>query len=56
MPPFNLLGHDNENEVQHDFFHHVMLMALAFLSHDVNGIVNNTTVFLRSRLSMLGSI
>ena len=49
MTPFHLVGHNDQNEVKHDFFSHVMLSVLPLvivtnLSHDTEGIVNGTTL------------
>ena len=43
------LGHDDQVEVQQDFFGHVTPLVPASTSHDDNDIVNSTTVFVRSR-------
>ena len=44
MEPMHLLVHDDQNEMQHDFFSHLTLLALASASYDATGIVNSTTV------------
>ena len=43
------LCQDDQNEVQHDFFGHVTLLAPASASHDADGIVNSTITFVKSR-------
>ena len=35
--------------MQHDFFSHLALLALASASHDANGIVKRPIIFIRSR-------
>ena len=45
--PLHLLLQDDQNEMKHDFFSHLTLLALA--SSDVNGSANNTIVFIVSR-------
>ena len=40
MASLHSLGQDDGNEVQHDFFVHVMSLASA--SHDTNGTINGT--------------
>ena len=42
------LGQDDQNEVPHDFFGHVIPMVLALALRDINGVINATTEFLRS--------
>ena len=49
MAPLYLLGQDKQNEVQHDFSGHVMLLVLTLASSDVVGIVNGTIAFVISR-------
>ena len=49
MVPFHFLGQDEQNEVQHNIFGHVMPLLLASASHDADGIINSTIVFFRSR-------
>ena len=49
MAPLNFLGQDNQNEMQHDFFGHMMLLALALMSHGADGVINGSVAFLRSR-------
>ena len=44
-----LFGQDDEGEVQHDLFGHIMLLALASASHDTEDIVNSTIAFLTLR-------
>ena len=44
----HFLVKDDQNEMQHDFFSHLKLLALESASCDANGIVNNTTVLIRS--------
>ena len=43
------VGQDNQNAVQLYFFGQVTVLALAWTSHDPDGIINGTTAFLRSR-------
>ena len=38
MALWNSLGQDNWNKMHHDFFHHVMPLALALVSHHATGI------------------
>ena len=47
MSTLYILAQDNQNEVQHDLFGHVRLLAL----HDNDSMVNETITFLRSRKS-----
>ena len=49
MAPLQLLVEDDQNGRQYDFFGHLTLLALTSISSDVNGIVNSTTAFIRSR-------
>ena len=42
----NYLGQDYQNEVQHDFFGHVMPLALASVLCDVGSMLNDTFAFL----------
>ena len=49
MAPLHSVGPENQNEVQHDSFDHAMPLAQTLASHDINGSVNGTTAFLRSR-------
>ena len=56
IEPVHSLGQDDQNVVQHVFFGHVMPLALALPQHDANGIVNDTTVFLRARPHLLGNV
>ena len=42
------MGHDNQNEVQSDFFGHVIPLALASASHNPDGVVNGTITELHS--------
>ena len=42
---------DNQNEVKHDFFGHVLLLVPVLASCEVNAIVNSTIAFLRSKRS-----
>ena len=55
IAPLHSLGQDNQNEVQHDIFGHVMPLALVLASCDANGIVNSTSAFLRARQLKLDS-
>ena len=43
------LGHDNENEVQHNYFGHVTPLATALASCDADSVVNGTNAFLSYR-------
>ena len=54
MAPLHLLGQDNQDEVQHDCFGHVMPLISTSILCDVYGIVNGITAFLRSRQSKWG--
>ena len=47
--PLQLLVQDDQNEIQHDFFSYLTLLALASEPCDANSIVRSTTVFTRSR-------
>ena len=47
IAPKHLLGQDGKNDMQHDFFSHLILLTLASASCDANGIVNSTIVFIR---------
>ena len=49
MTPLHSLGHDNQNEVQHDLFGHVMPLALALVSSDAHGVITDISATLRSR-------
>ena len=49
ISPVYLLVKYDQNEMQHDFFSHLTLLALPSGLCDANGIVNRTTVFIRSR-------
>ena len=42
IAPLHLLVQDNENEMQHDFFIHFTLLALAQVAHYSDGSVNGT--------------
>ena len=42
MVPLYSLGQNDQNEVQHDFFGHVMSLMMAFMSCDANGVINGT--------------
>ena len=44
MKPFHLLEQDDQKDMQHDIFGHVMLMASA--SCNANGLIYGTTAFL----------
>ena len=39
------------NEVQNDLFGHVTSLVQALASHDANGVTNDITAFLRSKLN-----
>ena len=45
----NPTGQDYQKKMQHDPFGHVMPLATASASCDVNGIINSTTAFVKSR-------
>ena len=47
--PLHSSGQDDQNEVQYDVFGNVTPLASA--SHDADGIVNSTNIFLVSKLS-----
>ena len=47
MVPLNSLDQDNQNEVQYEFFHHVLPLAL--VSHDAKHIIHGDIPFLRLR-------
>ena len=47
ITPFHPLGHNDQNEVKHDFFSHVMPLFSALLSYDENRIINGTNFFMR---------
>ena len=47
--PLNSLDQDDQNMVQNNYFAHVPPLALVLVSHDANSIINDTTVFVRSR-------
>ena len=38
IAPLQSLGQDDSNEVQHDIFGHMMILALASASFDANGV------------------
>ena len=48
LAQLHLLARDDQTEVQHDFYGHVMPLEQVLASHDANGIVNGTIVILRS--------
>ena len=45
MAPLHLLGHNDQNEVKHDFFSHMMPWVPALLPGDANCIINGTIFF-----------
>ena len=47
MVPFHLFAQDDQKEMQHDSFVHVMTLALS--SYDASGITNGTKAFVLSR-------
>ena len=49
VTPFHLLGQDDQNEIQHNFFGHVKYMVLALAACDADGIVNGTAAFVSSK-------
>ena len=49
MAPFELIDHNDKNEGQHEFFGHVMPLALILASYDAISIVKGTTAFHNSR-------
>ena len=49
IAPLHLFLQYDQNKLQHDFFSHLTLLALASASFDVNSILNRTTAFIRSR-------
>ena len=46
--PMHPLSQDNQNEVQHDIFGHVVSLATASILHDIDSIVITTIAFVRS--------
>ena len=56
MAPLYSLGHNDQNEVKHDFFNHVMPLVPALLSCDSNCIINGTISFIRWRQLIQGVI
>ena len=42
----HLLGHNDQSEVKHDFFSHVMPLIWELLLYNANGIINGTIVFM----------
>ena len=55
VAPLYLLGHDDKNEVQHDFFGYVTPLAPAPALHDAEGIVISSIIFLMSWGSRWGA-
>ena len=55
ITPLHWLGQGGWNEVQHNFFGHVMPFALMLASHDGISIVKETTTFFTSRPLKLGA-
>ena len=51
MAPLHSLCPDDQNEMQHGFFGHVMTLVSALISHDSTDAINGTTAFFRSRQS-----
>ena len=49
MAPLHSLGQYNQNEVQNDFYGHVMSLAAAVASCDGNKIISGTITFVLSR-------
>ena len=49
VTPVDSLGQDGKIEVQHHFCGHVTPLVLTLASHDADGTVNGTILFLRSR-------
>ena len=45
MAPLHLLGQDNQNEMQHDIFGHMMPLALALASSDTYSVTKGIIVF-----------
>ena len=45
MAPFHLLGQDEQNEMQHDLFGHVLPLEQASASCNVTDIISGTTAF-----------
>ena len=43
--PLHLLGQDNQNEAQHDFYSHIIPLVPASASHDADRVVNGTIAF-----------
>ena len=55
MTQLHFSGQDNQNEVVHNAFNHMMPLVLALASHDADNIINDTTAFLGSRSSKSGA-
>ena len=49
MKPLHFPGQDNQNEVQHDFFGHVMPLVLESAVCDADNIISHTIALLMSR-------
>ena len=45
MAPLHSLGHNDQNEVKHDFFSHMMPLTPELLQCDPNYIINGIIVF-----------
>ena len=46
--PLHSSGQNNQNEVQHDLFGHVVSLALALASTDADSVINDMITFLSS--------
>ena len=49
MTQLHSLAHNDSNDMQHNFFVHVMSLILVVASLDANGIKNSTAAFFASR-------
>ena len=49
IAPLHLLDQDDQNEMQHTSFGHVMPLMLESVFHDANSISNGTIPLVRSR-------
>ena len=49
IAPLQFFSQDNQNEVKHYSFVHMMYLVLALAEYDGDGIVNSTAVFDSSR-------
>ena len=49
VAPLNSLGHDDQNEVQHDHLGHVMPLTPTLASSNADGVINDIIAFIRSK-------